>query len=68
VEAIEEWISRSEMNLWNPVERDRRRTHEVLADDPRPSRSGYALHGDAELDRAVVRALGRPLVAGVGVS
>ena len=29
VEAIEEWICGSVMNLWNPVERDRCRTHEA---------------------------------------
>ena len=31
-------------------------------------RQAAALHGDAELDRAVVQPLRRPLVASVGVS
>lgn len=44
------------------------RADAVLADDPRPPGTGHTLHGDSYLDRAMVLALRRPLVACVGLS
>ena len=48
-------------------ERFHRRAYEVLADGSRQARASDALHGGAELDRAMVRSIGSALVARVGL-